>query len=313
MGRTSAVSRTSAVVSSFFAVALALNVGSTSGCGGSHGGSLFGGDGGASSGGGSSGGTSSGGLFGGSSSGTGSSSGGSSSGGQPVTCPSGAQCNVSCSGGGTTSISGKIYDPAMKDPLYNIAIYVPGGPLPTLPKGVPTGSDACNCGALFSSGAVSSTASGVDGTFKLTNAPVGKAIPLVAQVGKWRKVITVDTTQCADTAVPDKSFALPGTLTGAGQYDDMPDIAVSTGSADTLECLMLRMGVPTSEYVAGAGGTGHIHVFSGGKTGGGGGGGGGSRVGTAENPSMSGAPVSSTSLRDSQDHLMPYDILLLSC
>jgi hypothetical protein len=229
-----------------------------------------------------------------------------------VQCPSGAQCNVSCSGGGTTSISGKIYDPAMKDPLYNITIYVPGGPLTALPKGVPTGAAACNCGALFSSGAVASTASGVDGSFKLTNAPVGKAIPLVAQVGKWRKVISVDTTQCADTAVPDKSFALPGTLTGAGANDDMPDIAVSTGSADTLECLMKRMGIPDSEYVAGAAATGHVHVFSGGKSGGGGGGG-GNHPGTPENPPMPGAPASSASLWDSQADLMPYDILLLSC
>jgi hypothetical protein len=43
----------------------------------------------------------------------------------------------------------------------------------------------------------------------------------------------------------------------AGDTDDnMPDIAVSTGSADTLECLMLRIGLPASEYVAGAAGSG---------------------------------------------------------
>jgi hypothetical protein len=84
-----------------------------------------------------------------------------------------------------------------------------------------------------------------------------------------------------------------------------------TGEADTLECLMKRIGLPDAEYGAGAGGTGHIHVFSGGTTGGGGTGGGG--VGRIENPPMSGAPTSSTSLWDSAAHLMPYDILLLSC
>jgi hypothetical protein len=112
----------------------------------------------------------------------------------------------------------------------------------------------------------------------------------------------------------------------------MPDIAVSTGEADTLECLMHRIGLPTSEYVAGAAGTGHVHVFAGGEVntgggfaglfGGGGGGGGGGcvpnamvggDVGTAECPGMTGAPASYSSLWDTQADLMPYDIVLLSC
>jgi hypothetical protein len=293
--------RASLCVASLFAVGVAVAFGP--GCGGSsggsnfHGGNLLGDDGG-SSGGSSSGSFSSGG------------SGGSGSGGTPgAQCPPGAQCDVSCSSG-TTSISGKVYDPALKDGLYNVAVYVPGAPMQALPKGVPTGADACNCGALFKSGAVVSTATGVDGTFKLGNAPVGKQIPLVLQVGKWRRVVHVDTTQCADAPQADKSLSLPGTLAGAGPDDNMPDIAVSTGSADTLECLMKRIGLPDTEYAAGAGGSGHIHVFSGGTAGGGGGGGG---VGTQEQPPMNGAPTSSTTLWDSAAHLMPYDILLLSC
>ena len=45
--------------------------------------------------------------------------------------------------------------------------------------------------------------------------------------------------------------------------------AVSTGSADTLECLMTRIGLPPTEYVAGTGTTGHVHVYSGGNPNGG--------------------------------------------
>jgi hypothetical protein len=271
--------------------------GGTNGGNGNNHGSSSGGSGGSGSGG------SSGGIFGdgGSSGGSGSSSGG------MVVCPSGLQCNVSCSGGGTTSISGVVYDPAGKDPLYNIAVYVPATPLQPLPSGVPTGADACNCAALFKSGAVVSTTTGVDGSFKLTNAPVGGSVPLVIQVGKWRRQVTIPVTACQDNAQMGTMLSLPATVTSA--TDSMPEIAVSTGGADTLECLMKRMGLPDTEYVAGAGGTGHVHVYSGGDTGGGGGG----NVGGPEQPAMPNAPASSTTLWDSQAHLMPYDIVLLSC
>jgi hypothetical protein len=285
------------------------------GCGGSQTGSDFGhdaGSGASSSGSSGTGGSGSGTLFGdGGGTGAGSSSGGT------VVCPSGLQCNVSCSGGTTTSVSGKVYDPALKNGLYNIAVYVPASPLQPLPKGVPTGADACDCAALFPSGAVVSTTTGVDGTFTLPNAPVGSSVPLVLQVGKWRREINITVTPCQDNPQTDKSLALPGTLAGAGANDNMPDLAVSTGSADTLECLMLRIGLPMTEYVAGAGGSGHIHVFAGGEVnaGGrrGGGAGGVGGVGTPENPGMTGAPASDTTLWDSQAHLMPYDITLLSC
>ena len=265
--------------------------------------------------------------FGGSSSGSGGSSGagsgsgnsggscltcgdgGSGSGGDAsmVVCPPGLQCNVQCSGGTTTTISGKVYDPAKKNPLYNVAVYVPQSALQPLPQGVPTGADACSCAALFKSGAVVSAATGVDGSFKLENAPVGSAVPLVLQIGKWRKLVTIPVKSCQDNPQADKSLALPGTVAAGDTNDNMPDIAVSTGSADTLECLMTRIGLPTTEYVAGAAGTGHIHVFSGGTNSGAG------LAGSPESPGMTGAPASDTALWDSQADLMKYDITLLSC
>jgi hypothetical protein len=152
-------------------------------------------------------------------------------------------------------------------------------------------------------------ATGVDGSFKLSNAPVGSAVPLVLQIGKWRRLVTIDVKSCQDNPQTDKSLSLPGTVATGDTNDNMPDIAVSTGFADTLECLMTRIGLPTSEYVAGSGGSGHVHVFSGGQPGqtmpG--------NAGAPEQPSMSGAPESDKNLWDSQTHLMPYDITLLSC
>jgi hypothetical protein len=248
------------------------------------------------------------GLHGGSGSGGG--------GGGGAACPSGLSCNVSCTGSATTTITGKVYDPAGKVPLYNVAVYVPANPLVALPKGVPTGADACSCSALFPSGAIVNTTTGIDGSFTLKNAPVGTGVPLVLQVGKWRRSLKINTSACQDNAQADKSLTLPGTVASGDTDDNMPDIAVSTGSADTLECLLVRMGVADAEYVPGASTSGHVHLFSGGESGGGGGGhggGGGAGVGRAESPAMAGAPASSTSLWDSQAHLMPYDVVLLSC
>jgi hypothetical protein len=214
---------------------------------------------------------------------------------------------MACSGGGTTTISGKVYDPAGKNPLYNVSVYVPSGPLSPLPKGVPTGASACSCSALYSGGTVASASTAEDGTFTLQNAPVGASVPLVMQIGKWRRKVTINVTACQDNPQPDKSLAFPSTVAAGDTDDNIPDIAVSTGSADTLECLMRRMGLPTTEYVAGTAAGGHVHVFSGGLAGGANG------VGKPESPAMMGAPASYTNLWMSQDQLMQYDIVLLSC
>ena len=218
-------------------------------------------------------------------------------------------CNVACSGNATTTISGKVYDPAGRNPLYNIAVYVPQKALLPLPKGVPTGTDACDCSALYKSGGVVSTATAVDGTFKLTNAPVGSDVPLVLQVGKWRRLFHLNVTACQDNPQPDKTLLLPSSVPANDTDTNIPDIAVSTGKADSLECLMTRIGLPSSEYVAGAGGSGHIHVFAGGLNPGVPNDG----LGHAEQPGMAGAPTSWTGLWASASQMMPYDILLLSC
>jgi hypothetical protein len=207
--------------------------------------------------------------------------------------------------GRPTTISGKVYDPAKKNPVYNVDVYIPGGPLPVLPKGVPTGAGACSCSALYPSGIVTRTKTGVDGSFTLSDVPAG-GVALVLQIGKWRRLTHVNVTACQDNPQPDKSLTLPATV-APGPDDNIPDIAVSTGSADTLECLLLRVGLPATEYVAGAATTGHVHVFSGGSPTGMRG------VGAPESPPMPGAPESDTSLWDSPAHLMAYDITLLSC
>jgi hypothetical protein len=88
---------------------------------------------------------------------------------------------------------------------------------------------------------------------------------------------------------------------------DLPSIAISTGAADTLECLLRRVGVDASEYTPGATGEGRIHIFQGnpglGVTG-----------GMIDAPTTSPlAPRATSDLWGATDQLMKYDVVLLSC
>ncbi len=51
----------------------------------------------------------------------------------PAPCP-GLECKrVACDNGVTTTLRGKVYDPAGANPLYNVQVYIPGGPDPNGP------------------------------------------------------------------------------------------------------------------------------------------------------------------------------------
>ena len=108
------------------------------------------------------------------------------------------QCQQrACPGGDTTSVSGTVYAPNGTLPLYNVAVYVPNAPLE--PSG--PGPLCDRCGTLASGRPIASALSDHEGKFKVANVPVGKDIPLVFQVGKWRrKVIIPEVLPCQDNA-----------------------------------------------------------------------------------------------------------------
>jgi hypothetical protein len=215
------------------------------------------------------------------------------------------QCQQHECSSGATTISGRVYDPAGKNPLYNISVYVPNEPLQTISLGA-----TCEpCNNLYPK-VVASALTDAEGNFTLKNAPDGTDIPLVIQIGKWRRQFKVPSVaQCQDTAMPDKQLRMPRNHSEG----DIPNIAISTGSADTLECLLRRVGVDASEYTAGATGDGRIHIFQGNPgMGRGGGGGGGGRLVDPPNTSPP-APRSPAALWNSTENLMKYDVVLLSC
>ena len=205
------------------------------------------------------------------------------------------QCQQYNCATGSTTISGQVFDPAGRNPLYNVAVYVPNEAVKPLAQGA--SCDACD--AMYSGKAVVSTLTDAQGRFKLEKAPDGANIPLVVQIGKWRKQVVVpNVTRCQDNVLPKALTTLPRNRSEG----DIPNIAIATGSADTLECLLRRVGVDASEYTPGAGGEGRVHIFQ------------GSPRGGRESPNTSPpAPLAAEALWTSADALMAYDVVLLSC
>jgi hypothetical protein len=161
-----------------------------------------------------------------------------------------------CPGGVSTTITGKIYDPAAKNVLYGAVAYVPSAPVSALQLGA-----SCDtCSSLYTGSPIAAGQTDATGSFVIQNAPSGTNVPLIIQLGKWRKKVSLNTVvACVDNPQPDKSLTLPATH----MEGDIPNIAISTGGADTLECLLLRMGVAASEYEPGGQGPGRIHIFQG--------------------------------------------------
>ncbi|MEO7038155.1 MAG: carboxypeptidase regulatory-like domain-containing protein [Polyangiaceae bacterium] len=167
----------------------------------------------------------------------------------------GGQTVAACSAGVTTSVSGFVYDPAGKVPLYNAVVYAPTSA--TLPPFMHT-VQCERCTDPVPAQAVA--LSDADGHFVLTDVPYGKNVKLVVQVGKWRRLTTIPSIQpCQDNPLTNKDLTrLPRTQAEG----DIPKIALSTGHSDALECLLRKIGIDDSEFTTDAG-AGRVNLFVG--------------------------------------------------
>ncbi len=233
--------------------------------------------------------------------------------GAPLSC----YVNTECPNSGHTTLTGKVYDPAGKVPIYNVIVFVPlyegTGQLPVITPGTNT----CNTCDVPVAKYVAVTTTDKDGAFTLTDVPTGMNVPLVVQIGKWRRTITVPKiADCKTTTMPD---------TGVGQArlpknhmeGDMPQMALLTGGLDDLGCFLTRVGIDAAEYSApGAGGRLDVYQglssepMAGANPFGGGGGlkGPGLSTGTAGDCTTTSCP-----LWASKAAFEKYDIVLLAC
>ena len=185
------------------------------------------------------------------------------SGGVPGACPglptgggcAGIACNIDkCDGRPKTTVKGTVYDPGGKLPLYNVMVYVPNTALDDLVEGV-----SCQkCDTTVSGQPVAAALTDAAGSFTMSDVPVGTNIPVVIQTGKWRRrVMLPEVKACQDNVFTGTdTFRLPKSQAEG----HLPKIAMTRGGADSLECLLRRVGVADSEFTN-PDGPGRINIY----------------------------------------------------
>ncbi|CAN5216527.1 hypothetical protein BH11MYX1_BH11MYX1_28510 [soil metagenome] len=207
-----------------------------------------------------------------------------------------------------SSISGTVTAPGhdntavwgTPDPIYGALVYIPNGSAGAPTYGVTPfsqGVSCDSCSSLVTGSPLVSVTTGVDGKFTLNNAPCGTTIPLVIQLGRWRRQITIPAVACcANTALTNSQTHLPRDYVGvAGDVrSDIPLMAFSTGDVDTLHCVLRKVGIADSEF-SNPSGAGRVHFY-------------------VDNGAVidQSTPAAST-LYGSQAELSKYDMALFEC
>jgi hypothetical protein len=195
---------------------------------------------------------------------------------------------TSCPAGKATTVSGTVRTPAKvaPDPLYNAVVYVPGAAIEPF-------SDTVSCDRCgnVSGKPLAATLSGSDGTFTLDDVPAGQGVPLVLQMGRWRRqVVLPDIVECQDNPLPEDLTRFPRNRSEG----DIPRMALVTSTYDPEECILRKIGIDDAEFAT-RGQDGRIHLFAGG----------GAKL-SVDTPS-------GTELWDDPAMLARYDMVLVPC
>ncbi len=158
----------------------------------------------------------------------------------------GLACNVQgCVGETPTTISGVTYAPNGSLPLYNVEVFIPNGPLLPVPRGAQCTTQA-NCCATSSERPITTTLSDATGHFVLTGVPTGDNIPIVVQLGKWRRQAVIPHVDgCTVNTLGDPELTRLPKNQGEGS---MPHIALTTGGCDNMGCMLPKIGIDPSEF-----------------------------------------------------------------
>jgi hypothetical protein len=206
-----------------------------------------------------------------------------------------------CSGGTTTTITGTVYDPAGANPLYNVLVYVPNHPDQVLP--ITHGATCDRCGNVSGDPLITAITD-TKGEFTLSNVPVGANIPVIIQVGKWRRKLVIPTVnECVDNKLSNKDQTR---LPRNKSEGDIPKIALTTGGADTLECFLRKekLGLDDAEFTQ-PDGDGSVNFYAGS--------GQGNQAPVTTKYQGGAAFPKAQGFWGSAENLKKYDLVLLSC
>jgi hypothetical protein len=233
--------------------------------------------------------------------------------GTPSTC-AGLACQITdCAARKLplTSISGFVYAPNGTLPLFGVDVYVPG----STPAAFSSTVSCDRCADGLPGNPIIATQTDATGHFSLQGIPDGDDIPVIITIGKWRKQLKLPhiaacgdlVLDLADTTLPKSASETGGDITSV----ELPHIAISTGSADALECLVRKLGIADGEITTPSSNLGHVHLFADTQSGG---------EGVSKFVNL--FPGGSGNFADSQTlwgnatdpgTLASYDLVLLSC
>ncbi len=208
----------------------------------------------------------------------------------------GLECQVpQCPDAGTTTLRGTVFAPEGTLPLYNVVVYVPNGPLDPITDGV-----TCDtCQTELTGKPLVATLSDTKGEFVLSGVPAGENIPLVLTIGKWRRSVVIpQVVPCVDNLVTPDLTHLPRNQSEG----HIPRIAMVTGGADALECLLRKVGLDDAEFTP-ENGPGRINLFAGRD--------GGDKYVAEQNGGMPFAPAEN--LWNEPGRLKNYDLVMMNC
>jgi hypothetical protein len=217
---------------------------------------------------------------------------------------SGLECQVEkCGGGGSTTVSGYVYAPNGVLPLYDVQVFIPNAPLDPFPKGV----QCTQCGAPVSGKPITTALSDSTGHFTLSGVPSGSNIPIVVQLGKWRRQTTIPMVNgCVTNTLTDPEMTRLPKMQSEGS---MPHIALTTGGCDQMGCMLPKVGIDPSEFGSQADGYNKaVNVYTGDPT----------YVFQTLDPTWTsatnlwGSPTGSLP-STGQGNIMDYDMAILSC
>ncbi len=204
----------------------------------------------------------------------------------------GLQCKQkACAGGGDTTVTGTVFAPNGTLPLYNAIVYVPN----STPDPLTKGATCDKCGAVTGDPVVTAL-SDATGKFTLKNVPIGTSIPLVIQIGKWRRQVVIpEVKECQENALTSAELTR---LPKNQSEGDIPRIALTTGGCDKLGCMLPKVGIDASEFGLDSDGPSKsVHVYNGNNQG---------TIGP-------GAKNSARTFWNDPMKLKEYDLVVLSC